>query len=263
MNIVRRCSRTELYEYGNSQGEEGAKSISELIVKRNEVVMKSSIKTCSVKSKRATGSTKLIICTAVILSLAFTSNSFAVPTLLTTLTGDTVDGGSALGSGGTLVTSNGNITFVGEFEVANGDPDLVAAGASGNAFNILDPGTTPGGQTAELFFSFDVLSLTFVYGGNSGEIRIQARDKDGGVVDDFYQASTYISQPAGPVTLSGSGIRSLYWEDTLSTAGKLNDYAALDNIEVFVDSVIPLPSAVVLAGIGVSFVGWLKKRKII
>jgi len=221
--------------------------------------MKSSIKTCSVKSERTTGLTKLTICTAVMLSLAFTANLSAGPTTTFTLDADTPATGSNLVTT-PLSTAYGNITFIGELKPADWDVDLIAAGASGDAFDILNPTAPSNAQTAELFFGFDVLSLAFVYGGNLGEIRIEARDEYGTVIDSFYQADTGDGQPAGPIFLldDGSGIRSLYWEDKVPDMS----YAALDNIAVTV-GIIPSPGAVVLAGIGVSFVGWLRKRKMV
>jgi hypothetical protein len=215
--------------------------------------MKSSFKTCFAKSKRIKGLAKLVICTAVIICLVLTANLSAVPTIIF-LDADTPTSGSIM----PLVTPYGNITFNGELFAVSTTPvdsEFIAAGASGNVFNIIGP---PGNQTAELFFGFDVDSIEFIYGGNAGNIKIEARDIGGNVVDFFEQTSTFVGQPAGPTTLSGSGIRSLYWTDTWQNM----DYAALDNITVTV-SVIPAPGTIVLAGIGVSFVGWLRKRKLI
>lgn len=203
--------------------------------------MKSLIKTCLVKHKRTASLTKSTICTAVILSLAFTANSFAVPTTIL-LDADTPDTGSLLGTT-PLVTAYGDITFDGEIVIGVHDPEFGDAGASGSTFDILGPDDTPAGdQTAELFFDFDVISLEFIYGGNAGNIWIEARDKDGGVVDSFNQGSTGYLQPAGPITLSGSGIRSLYWTDTIA----LQDYAPLDNITV----TVPGPATILLLALG-------------
>ena len=109
-----------------------------------------------------------------------------------------------------------------------------------------------------------------------GEITVQAEDEYGVAIEIFHKDSTYPSggviDYAGRVTLTskpGRAIHRLYWEDTwaLSPGSGIPDipmeFAALDNIEVYVDSVIPSPSAIILAGIGISFVGWLKKRKIV
>jgi hypothetical protein len=222
--------------------------------------MKSSIKTCSVKSERTTGLTKLTICTAVILSLAFTANLSAVPTFV--LDADTLAVGSYPASSPLVIATPpyGNITFVGEIRdvssISPPDPEFIAEGAGGNAFDILNAGYTPA-QTAELFFGFDVESIEFIYGGNTGSILIEARDKDGDVIDDFFQPNT-LGFSAGPQTLSGSGIRSLYWTDTVAFTG----FAALDKIGVTV-GIIPSPGALVLGGIGVGFVGWLRKRKMV
>lgn len=204
--------------------------------------MKSSIKTCLVKHKRIASLTKSTICTAVILSLAFTANLSAVPTIF--LDADTMTTGNYPASSPLFIaTSYGNITFVGEIRdvlVSPPDVEFIAVGASGNVFDILNPGI-PGSQTAELFFDFDVVSIEFIYGGNIGSILIEARDEQDGVVASFYQDSTF-EEPAGPETLYGSGIRSLYWTDTKSETG----FAALDNITV----TIPEPATILLLALG-------------
>jgi hypothetical protein len=203
--------------------------------------MKSSIKTSLVKHKRPASLTKSTICTAVILSLVFTANSFAVLTTIF-LDADTAATGSLLGSQ-PLVTPYGDITFVGEIVIGVYDPEFETAGASGNTFDILGPDDTPpGDRTAELFFDFDVISLEFIYGGNDGDINIEARDELGNMVDSFSQGSTGFLQSAGPITLSGSGIRSLYWTDTVPE----QDYAPLDNITL----TIPGPATIFLLGFG-------------
>ncbi len=205
-------------------------------------------------SKRVTGSIKLTICMAVIIGLASAGSVSAVPTLLTTLTGDTAAGGSSLGTSGTFTTSEGDITFVGEFLSTIADFEFFTAGARDNNFDI-DNST----KSAILTFDFDVCKLNFVFGGNEGEINIIAYAANGTtVIDSFYQDDTDSGAFAGPTTLSGAGIRSLYWEDQKSSTA----YAPLDNIEVWIDNVIPAPSALVLAGIGVGFVGTWRKRKI-
>jgi hypothetical protein len=202
--------------------------------------MKSSIKTYSAKSRRITGLAKLGICTTVVISLVFTANLSALPTPIV-LDADTPATGSNLVIT-PLVTPYGDITFSGELFAVSTTPvdsEFIAAGASGNVFNIIGP---PGNQTAELFFGFDVESIEFIYGGNAGDILVEARDIGGGVVDSFSQASTFIGQPAGPTTLSGSGIRSLYWTDTWPDM----DYAALDNITL----TVPEPATIALLGLG-------------
>ena len=201
-----------------------------------------------------------------ILSLAFTANLSAVPTFV--LDADTLTVGSYPASSPLVIATPppyGNITFVGEIRdvssISPPDQEFIDANASGNAFDILNAGYTPA-QTAELFFTFDVESIEFIYGGNVGSILIEARDKDGDSIVDFFQPNT-LGYSAGPITLldDGSGssaIRSLYWTDTVAFTG----FAALDKIGVTV-GIIPSPGALVLAGIGVSFVGWLRKRKIV
>ncbi len=145
------------------------------------------------------------------------------------LDADTPTTGSVL----PLVTPYGTINFRGEI-VDHTDPEFTAAGALGYSFDI------DGSDTAELTFGFDIASATFIYGGNSGIIRLYARDAGGGVVDSFYQADTYHGMPAGPETVAGNGIRSLYWEDPG------NDFCALDNISI----VVPEPATLALLALG-------------
>ncbi len=156
------------------------------------------------------------------------------------LDGDTPATGSLLGSQ-PLVTPYGTITFVGEFRAGPSDPEFIAAGASGNIFD--GAGRSP--AVAQFLFDFDVLSITFIYGGNFGEFDAEARDINGLVLDSFYQASTADGEPAGPVTLFGPGIRSLYWQDLFGS------FVPIDNVTVTV-GVIPEPSTLLLTGLGLA-----------
>lgn len=135
------------------------------------------------------------------------------------LNADTVATGSTLDTT-PLATGSGTISATGTVEIRSGvDPEQVLAGSSGNVLDILDAS-----HSAEIFFNFNVESITFNYGGNSGKISVEARDSNGAVVDSFSQIDTYGGQPAGPQTLAGAGIRSIYWEDPLG------NYAPLDNM---------------------------------
>ncbi len=119
------------------------------------------------------------------------------------------------------VVANGTITFDGQIFYDGGDPDFISAGASGNSLDVPDKR-----NWANLSFDFDVDSVEFIYGGNAGNITVQAKDSTGAVIDSLSQADTSDRQPAGPVTFEGPGIRSLNWKTT-SDAEK---FAALDNI---------------------------------
>ena len=80
-------------------------------------------------------------------------------------------------------------------------------------------------MTPSIFeFDFDVSSVGFVHGGNSGDIAAKVRDGDGLLLGSLYQAGTFDDEPAGPATLGGPGIRKLLW---FETAGS---FAPLDNI---------------------------------
>lgn len=195
----------------------------------------------------------IIFCIAVGLSLTLAATSFAAPTL--DLNADSLTPGSYYSPGLTISTAYGDVTFEGEVKLGvGGDAEFQDAGASGNVFDV----DKYQGAWAELSWeNFQVGSATFIYGGNQGNITIEARDKDGNVLDSFYQADTYIGQPAGPITLwagEGNSIQSLYWKDSSST----NDMAALDNISL---TIIPAPGAILLGSIGVGLVGWLRRKR--
>jgi len=121
-----------------------------------------------------------------------------------------------------LVSPLGTTTFIGELTVGV-DPEMTAAGAQGNNFDIA--GAQPN-ATAEFNFNFDVDAVTFIYGGNAGEIRVEARNAANAIVDTFYQADTGAGQPAGPQILAGTGIRKLRWLDTTGS------FAPLDNVRI-------------------------------
>ncbi len=162
------------------------------------------------------------------------------------LDGDTVATGSTLGSA-PLATSFGNITFTGEFR-ETADDDFIAAGSTGNVFDI------DYSATAEFSFDFDVESISFIYGGNIGVFDIVAKDIFGNVLDSFY-GTTNDGDSAGPITLSGSGIRSLFWQDPGY------GFAAIDNITIST-SAVPVPTAVWLFGSGlIGLVRFTKRKK--
>ncbi len=148
------------------------------------------------------------------------------------LDADTPATGSLLGST-PLLTPYGAITFVGQIRDRDNDPEFNAAGAAGNVFDIDDFSST-----ATLNFGFDVTSLTFIYGGNIGVFDVRARDINGVTVASFYQPDTGAGQPAGPITLSAAGIRSLFWQDPIMS------FAAIDNLTL---TVVPEPSALTFA----------------
>ena len=144
-----------------------------------------------------------------------------------------------------LSTGAGTVTFHGEI-VNYTDTDLTTAGSTGDVFDIVNDG-------AWLTFDFDVSSVTFIYGGNSGEFDMAAKDINGIVVDSFYQASTGGGQPAGPTTLSGSGIRGLFWNDTMG------GFAAIDNVNIET-SAVPEPTTMLLLGTGLLGLAGARRR---
>jgi hypothetical protein len=192
---------------------------------------------------------------AVGLSLTLASTTFALPTTYLV----TGDGSAAV----PWVVADGTISFDGEISTSTTDVEFVAAGASGNKFDIPDHR-----NWAELSWDFDVDSARFIYGGNAGNITVEARDIGGNLIPglSFFQADTYWGQPAGPVTLSGTGVRSLWWIDKSDNRMMV----IMDNILLTLpesdpgpgpDPVIPAPGAVLLGSIGVGLVGWLRRRR--
>lgn len=145
-----------------------------------------------------------------------------------------------------LVTSLGTISYIGGELSTFADPDFTAVGASGNNFNIGD------NLTAEFTFDFDVQSISFIFGGNGGAFDIFARDIDGNTVDS-YSGTTENGAFAGPMTLAGAGIRSLFWSDDPGW-----NFAALDNVTI---SAVPVPAAAWLFGSALlGFFGFSRKK---
>jgi len=198
----------------------------------------------------------IIFCIAAGLSLTLAATSFAAPTL--DLNADSLTPGLHYAPELTISTGYGDVTFEGEIYTLPGlpgsDQEFVDAGASGNVFDV---GKYQGGWAELSWENFQVGSATFIYGGNAGNITVEARDIGGNVLDSFYQADTGGGQPAGPITLwagVGNAIYSLYWIDSSST----NDMAALDDISL---TIIPAPGAILLGSIGVGLVGWLRRKR--
>ncbi len=163
------------------------------------------------------------------------------------LDADTVGTGSELDTTA-LTTSLGTITFNGEIR-STADPDLIALGSTGDVFDI------DGTSSAQFGFDFDVTSISFIFGGNGGVFDVVAKDIVGNIVDLFYTADTDDGAFAGPLTLSGAGIRSLYWTDPGYS------FAALDNVSITGASSVPEPASIALLGLGLAGIGWRRKVK--
>ena len=162
------------------------------------------------------------------------------------LDGDTVATGSTLGNS-SLSTSFGNIDFQGEFRVGNSDAEFIAAGSTGNVFDIDNS------SRASFIFDFDVSSFSFIFGGNSGVFDIVAKNSIGVIVDSFFQPSTDTGEFAGPLTLAGSGIRSIEWQDPGFS------FAPIDNITIVTTSV-PEPSSIALLLAGLISISMRKAK---
>jgi hypothetical protein len=171
-------------------------------------------------------------------SLLGMSMSAEAATIL--LDGDTPETGSLLMSQ-PLVTSAGIITLVTNdnfrWIAASVDAELQPAGAAGDTFSIRNADLAP----PRLEFDFEVVEISFLYGGNIGGILVEALDINGQVVDFFQQDDTGEGEPTGPATLSGNGIRGLRWNDTRPAS----QFAGLDNIVLTTAPTVPNPGTVV------------------
>jgi hypothetical protein len=185
---------------------------------------------------------------SVVLGASLAVAATAAPASTLFLDMDT-DASGALLSTGSWLSPLGTMTFVGEFR-DTADADMIAAGSMGNVLDVDDTGS------AILGFDFDVISVSFVYGGNEGVFDVVARDGGGVVVDSFFQAWTGDGESAGPVTLMGIGIRSLFWQDPG------NRFAAIDNITITVDMApVPLPATLPLLASGLFAFGLVRRRR--
>ena len=148
-----------------------------------------------------------------------------------------------------LVTPFGEISFTGTV-IPHYDSDMPI----GSGFST-DNGGVPGsgGSTIEpafLMFDFDVQSVEFLYGGNSGAILVDALNINGIVVDSFFQDGTHANQPIGPVTLTGANIRTIRFEDPEIVL------VALDNIVIE-----PVPEPATMAILALGGIGVLRRRR--
>jgi hypothetical protein len=152
------------------------------------------------------------------------------------LDADSIATGGNLDSS-SLIVSAGTISYVGEIRADHSDGDLIAAGSVGNVFDIAT------GSSARFDFDFDVSSISFIFGGNAGVFNVIASDILGDVVDSFFTNNTGGGAFAGPLTLSGAGIRSLSWEDPGF------NFAAIDNMSISTAEV-PEPSTLAIFALG-------------
>jgi hypothetical protein len=191
-------------------------------------------------------------CVAAVMFLVALSVPASAATI--TLDFDTPTTGSLI-IGTPLVTSLGTITATNAELFPLSDPELTAAGATGNTIDHLGSIINPVGT---LLFDFNVDAITLIYGGNLGDITIQVRDASNLVLDSFFQADTGSGQPAGPITLSGSGIRSLEWFESGGS------YAALDNIAITANEIaapVPEPASLTLLGLGLAGIAGRRWRQ--
>lgn len=113
--------------------------------------------------------------------------------------------------------------------VPTGDSDMVDAGSVGNHLVSETYGDSTQRSLNEgsgFVFNFDVDSVSFLYGSGAGPFYADVRDESGNIIDSFYQADAGAGQPAGPITLSGSNIRSFHFYDPSSSS----NLAMIDNI---------------------------------
>ncbi len=108
------------------------------------------------------------------------------------------------------------------------------------------------GTLGTVFFTLPTPYVTIDWWDlDSNQIHVQAYDAGGGLLDSFTGPPTS-SNDSGTQTLSGLGLISYM---TFNDGG---GYVSIANMTY---EPIPAPGAILLGGIGVCFVGWLRRRR--
>ncbi|WP_135506343.1 hypothetical protein [Roseovarius aestuariivivens] len=170
-----------------------------------------------------------------------------------TLDFDTAATGSNIVSDGSVSTSLGTVSLSCTGTCLN----LTSNG--GNGFLRHNQGTDA--DFAELTFGFSATSLSLVYAGDiSGVFTAQAIDRNGNVVDSFFDDNTVGALgddvPGGTVNLFGTDIVAFRFFDG---PGGLS-FASIDDLAITV-APIPLPTGLPLLAGGFMLLGLLRRRK--
>ena len=199
----------------------------------------------------------MVFCIAVGLSLTLAAPSFAAVTLNVDPS-SLSDGLYLAGSPGTISTLFGDISFVGEVR-NSGDQDL-----TGKVFDVQnwdDPDPRNASLTFDFASRYEVRSITFSYGGNADSIIVEAWDDTATLLDSF-SGVTDDGDPIGPETLDagfGNSIYKLTWTDPVGSNSQIKyDLASLNGMTL---EIIPAPAAILLGGIGLVLVGWLRRHR--
>ena len=140
---------------------------------------------------------------------------------------------------GTPYFSSFGISF-GDFTTFTFNSNFVEDGAG--IYNGL------GSNFVTVLWDQPISSLTFSWAIFGNSVYADAYDASGNLVDSF---SSVGGPTHGQATLSGWGITRVSWHD--------------GDVQVGVDSMswtpIPAPGAILLGGIGVGFVSWLRRRR--